>query len=104
MPGSADRRSPCTGSSTASRTDCCATCTCARATRTSWRDATRTPSAGAHSRRHALHPPNDPGMSTPTAAPPALDLAAYLRRVEYEGALEPSVEVLRALHLAHATH
>ena len=33
-----------------------------------------------------------------------LDLAGYLRRVEYEGALEPTEEVLRALHLAHATH
>jgi len=33
-----------------------------------------------------------------------LDLAAYLRRVEYEGALEPTEEVLRAIHLAHATH
>jgi N-hydroxyarylamine O-acetyltransferase len=38
------------------------------------------------------------------AATPSLDLAAYLRRVEYEGALEPTEEVLRALHLAHATH
>ena len=38
------------------------------------------------------------------AEPQALDLAAYLRRVEYEGALEPTAEVLRALHLAHATH
>lgn len=36
--------------------------------------------------------------------PQALDLAGYLRRVEYEGALEPTEEVLRALHLAHATH
>jgi len=33
-----------------------------------------------------------------------IDLAAYLRRVEYEGPLEPTAEVLRALHLAHATH
>jgi N-hydroxyarylamine O-acetyltransferase len=33
-----------------------------------------------------------------------LDLAGYLRRVEYEGALEPTEEVLRALHRAHATH
>jgi N-hydroxyarylamine O-acetyltransferase len=38
------------------------------------------------------------------AAPLTLDLAGYLRRVEYEGALEPTEEVLRALHLAHATH
>lgn len=35
---------------------------------------------------------------------PTLDLAAYLRRVGYEGALEPAEDVLRALHLAHATH
>ena len=34
----------------------------------------------------------------------SIDLAAYLRRVEYEGPLEPTAEVLRALHLAHATH
>lgn len=37
-------------------------------------------------------------------AEPRIDLAAYLRRVEYEGALEPTEDVLRALHLAHATH
>jgi N-hydroxyarylamine O-acetyltransferase len=36
--------------------------------------------------------------------PQRIDLEAYLRRVEYEGALEPTEEVLRALHLAHATH
>ena len=36
--------------------------------------------------------------------PQALDLAGYLRRVAYEGALEQTEEVLRALHLAHATH
>jgi N-hydroxyarylamine O-acetyltransferase len=35
---------------------------------------------------------------------PSVDLAAYLRRVEYEGPLEPTEKVLRALHLAHATH
>jgi N-hydroxyarylamine O-acetyltransferase len=34
----------------------------------------------------------------------AVDLAGYLRRVEYEGALEPTEGVLRAVHLAHATH
>ncbi|MFL5540406.1 MAG: arylamine N-acetyltransferase family protein [Longimicrobiaceae bacterium] len=43
-------------------------------------------------------------MNPVTTAAPSLDLAAYLRRVEYEGALEPTEEVLRALHLAHATH
>lgn len=37
-------------------------------------------------------------------APAAVDLAAYLRRVEHEGPLEPTEAVLRALHLAHATH
>jgi N-hydroxyarylamine O-acetyltransferase len=39
-----------------------------------------------------------------TAAVEGIDLAGYLRRVEYEGALDPTEEVLRALHLAHATH
>jgi N-hydroxyarylamine O-acetyltransferase len=38
------------------------------------------------------------------AVPQAFDLAGYLRRVEYEGPLEPTGEVLRAVHLAHATH
>jgi N-hydroxyarylamine O-acetyltransferase len=38
------------------------------------------------------------------AAPQPFDLAGYLRRVEYEGPLEPTEEVLRAVHLAHATH
>ena len=38
------------------------------------------------------------------AEPHPVDLAGYLRRVEYEGALEPTAEVLHALHLAHATH
>ncbi|WP_243304428.1 arylamine N-acetyltransferase family protein [Geothrix oryzisoli] len=32
-----------------------------------------------------------------------LDLAAYRRRIGYDGALEPRLDVLRALHLAHAT-
>ena len=39
-----------------------------------------------------------------SAEPQPLDLAGYLRRVEYEGALEPTEDVLRAIHLAHATH
>src|SRR4051794_29680963 len=47
--------------------------------------------------------PSLPLMSTDADAQP-LDLAAYLRRVEYDGALEPTEDVLRALHLAHATH
>ncbi len=39
------------------------------------------------------------------AAPPAaFDLAAYLRRIDYGGPIEPTLAVLRALHLAHATH
>jgi len=33
-----------------------------------------------------------------------LDLDAYLRRVDYAGALQPTAAVLGALHLAHATH
>jgi len=43
-------------------------------------------------------------MNPANTGAPSIDLAAYLRRVEYEGALEPTEEVLRALHLAHATH
>ena len=34
----------------------------------------------------------------------ALDLQAYLRRIGYQGAVEPTRRVLEALHLAHATH
>jgi N-hydroxyarylamine O-acetyltransferase len=33
-----------------------------------------------------------------------LDLDAYLQRIDYRGDIEPTLEVLRALHLAHATH
>lgn len=33
-----------------------------------------------------------------------LDLKAYLRRIEYAGPLQPTLPVLEALHLAHATH
>jgi len=33
-----------------------------------------------------------------------VDLGAYLRRVGYGGALEPTLPALQALHLAHATH
>lgn len=33
-----------------------------------------------------------------------LDLLAYLDRIEYAGPREPTLAVLRALHLAHATH
>ncbi len=33
-----------------------------------------------------------------------LDLQAYLRRIDYQGAVEPTRRVLEALHLAHATH
>lgn len=43
-------------------------------------------------------------MSDTTTEARPIDLAAYLRRVEYEGPLEPTEDVLRALHLAHATH
>ena len=34
----------------------------------------------------------------------AIDLRAYLQRVGYAGELRPSGDLLRALHLAHATH
>ena len=33
----------------------------------------------------------------------ALDLDAYLERIGYEGPVEPTLEVLDALQLAHAT-
>lgn len=33
-----------------------------------------------------------------------LDLAAYLRRIGYQGPVEPTLSALKALHLAHATH
>jgi len=33
-----------------------------------------------------------------------VNVDAYLRRIEYSGALEPSAQTLAALHLAHATH
>ncbi len=33
-----------------------------------------------------------------------LDLPAYLRRIGYQGAVEPTRRALDALHLAHATH
>lgn len=31
-------------------------------------------------------------------------LEAYLERIDYQGSLEPNIETLRALHIAHATH
>ncbi len=37
-------------------------------------------------------------------SPATLDADAYLRRVGYEGPLEPTAVVLDRLHLAHATH
>lgn len=33
-----------------------------------------------------------------------VDLPAYCDRIKYRGSLQPSVEMLRHLHLAHATH
>lgn len=39
-----------------------------------------------------------------SAQPVALDLDAYLRRIEYAGDLWPSRATLDALHFAHATH
>jgi N-hydroxyarylamine O-acetyltransferase len=41
-------------------------------------------------------------MSTDSAS--LFDLDAYLHRTGYAGALEPTREALRGLHLAHATH
>jgi N-hydroxyarylamine O-acetyltransferase len=35
---------------------------------------------------------------------PTLDLDAYLNRIGYAGARQPTIDVLNALHLAHATH
>jgi N-hydroxyarylamine O-acetyltransferase len=47
-------------------------------------------------------------MTTPVEHPcneiqPILDLAAYLQRVGYGGTLDPTLETLRALHLAHTS-
>jgi N-hydroxyarylamine O-acetyltransferase len=42
------------------------------------------------------------GMSDDTS--PAIDLDAYRTRVGYTGPLEPTLDVLRALHFAHATN
>jgi N-hydroxyarylamine O-acetyltransferase len=36
--------------------------------------------------------------------PDALDLEAYLARIDYSGRLQPDPAVLEAIHLAHATH
>ena len=36
--------------------------------------------------------------------PDQLDLEAYLKRVGYAGAQQPTQAVLEALHLAHAMH
>lgn len=33
-----------------------------------------------------------------------LDLQAYLQRIAYHGDLQPNLQLLKALHLAHATH
>ena len=43
-------------------------------------------------------------MTTESALAGTLDLDAYLRRIDYGGALEPTLPALQALHLAHATH
>ncbi len=39
-----------------------------------------------------------------TESPALVDIDAYLNRIGYDGPLEPTWEVLRDLHLAHATH
>lgn len=43
-------------------------------------------------------------MTRQTDAGVALDLDAYLRRIDYRGGLAPTRSTLEALHLAHATH
>lgn len=44
-------------------------------------------------------------MTAPaTDSASGFNLAAYLRRVDYAGPVEATLPVLRALHLAHATH
>ena len=43
-------------------------------------------------------------MTSESAPAGTLDLDAYLRRIDYGGALEPQLPALQALHLAHATH
>ena len=30
-----------------------------------------------------------------------MDIAAYLRRIDYHGPLDPTIATLRALHMAH---
>jgi len=45
-----------------------------------------------------------PSRTSTAAEADKLDLSAYLQRIEYAGDLRPSVAVLQALHLAHATH
>ena len=42
-------------------------------------------------------------MGTPMSGG-ALDLDAYLRRIDHRGGREPTLATLRALHLAHVTH
>jgi N-hydroxyarylamine O-acetyltransferase len=50
-------------------------------------------------------PPLPPPDAAPSADEPApFDLEAYLGRTGYRGPLAPTVEALRGLHLAHATH
>ena len=44
------------------------------------------------------------GRAQQPAACSGVDLAAYLRRIDYAGPLQASPAVLKALHLAHATH
>ncbi|TCP54369.1 N-hydroxyarylamine O-acetyltransferase [Tamaricihabitans halophyticus] len=51
---------------------------------------------------------NSPGMDTNPAtargwASEQLDMDAYLARIGYQGPLEPTLETLRGLHLAHTT-
>jgi N-hydroxyarylamine O-acetyltransferase len=43
-------------------------------------------------------------MTAESAPTGTVDLGAYLRRVGYAGALEPTLSALQALHLGHAAH
>ena len=43
-------------------------------------------------------------MAVTTHDPNDLDLESYLARIDYGGPLEPSLDALKSLHLAHATH
>jgi N-hydroxyarylamine O-acetyltransferase len=51
--------------------------------------------------RSASH---DDGAHVFTGAEQSMNLAGYLTRIDYRGALEPTTKVLRAVHAAHLLH